>query len=318
MYASYADPRLRTLALGVLDHRKARKAVTTYIDPIVTDAEARVHPSWHCYGTVSGRFSCRKPNLMNLHRAANDPAKEVGGIRSLYVAPKGHLLVQFDLSQLEMRIAAYVSQDEVMISACETSDLHAANAEILWGDEFTGGAPAHKKMLRDVAKQAGFAVAYLAGAPTVHARIISYGIPMSLSQVEAMLKKMHRKFWRYYQFQDKLFHDTMRLGYVETPLLGRRRRVGFRTNPSEIANTPIQGGAADLMNIKLPQVVDALPPDVRLIAQIHDAGMFEAPLKRVDETKAIIEEVLARPIEVKSRKVVFPIDLKVGERWSEL
>jgi hypothetical protein len=46
--------------------------------------------------------------------------------------------------------------------------------------------------------------------------------------------------------------------------------------------------------------------------------MFEAPLKRVDETKAIIEEVLARPIEVKSRKVVFPIDLKVGERWSEL
>ena len=73
-----------------------------------------------------------------------------------------------------------------------------------------------------------------------------------------------------------------------------------------------------MMNMKLAPLVDALPPDVPLIAQIHDAGIFDVPLRRVDEVKQIIREVMEAPIEVNGRKVVFPIDLKVGERWSEL
>lgn len=316
-YSCYADPRLRDLAGSVLEFRKAQKALTTYIEPIETDAADRVHPSWHCYGTVSGRFACRQPNLMNLHRPANDPAKALGGIRSLYVSAPGHVIVAFDASQLEMRIAAYASGDEVMIQACETSDLHAANAELLFGDAFRTAAPAERKMYRDIAKQSGFAVAYMAGAPTVHTRIIAAGLPMTLQQVEAMLKKMRQTFKAYYAWQDEQFHKTIRLGYVETPILKRKRWLGYAPELSANANFPVQGGAADHMNLLLPKLVSRLPPEAPLIAQIHDAAMFDVPERLVDDVKNIIRQTALEKIEVGGRLVLLPIEIKTGNRWSD-
>lgn len=333
-YAAFADDELRELATAVLDFRKAQKVQGTYVDPpllgrILLDEYSRIHPSWRSFGAVSGRFSCREPNLMNLPRAANDPSlvtdksgktivDNLSGIRSLYVASPGHVIINFDCKQLEMRIAAYVSGDKVMISACETDDLHAANAALLFGGDFINGNDARKKELRDLAKTSGFAIAYMAQAPTVYARLIAQGQKITISGVEALLKTMRKKFVTYYEWQDELLHKTIRLAYVESPIVKRKRWLGHSPKPTECANFPIQSGAADHMNLLLPKLMEELPTYARLIAQIHDAAMFEVPESRADDVGAIIREIAEAPVRVCGKDVVFPIDLKIGGRWSEV
>lgn len=246
-YASYSDERLREMSLAVLDYRKARKVKGTYIDPILLtlDAEQRVHPSWRSFGAVSGRYSCRTPNLMNLPRPENDPSwskddPKGTGVRSLYIASPGNVIVGYDFAQLEMRIAAYVSGDEVMISACEADDLHSANAASLFGEAFTKLDPdkdkAEWKMLRTIAKTSGFAIAYMASAPTVYARIVAQGLDMTLQQVEKLLKKMRQTFSAYYEWQEQQLYKTMRTGFVEIPLSKRKRWTGHNPKPTEVAN----------------------------------------------------------------------------------
>lgn len=330
-YASYSDERLREMSLAVLDYRKARKVKGTYIDPILLnlDDEDRVHPAWRSFGAVSGRFACRDPNLMNLPRPENDPSwdrsnPKGSGIRSLYIAAPGNVIVGFDWAQLEMRIAAYVSGDEVMISACETDDLHSANAALLFGDAFTSldqDDPVQKaewKKLRTIAKTSGFAIAYMASAPTVYARIVAQGLDMSLQQVEKLLKKMRQTFSAYYAWQEQQLYKTMRTGFVEAPLSKRKRWLGRNPKPTENANFPIQAGAADVMNHVLPLIVEALPAKVLLVAQIHDAGMFDVPEHLADQVVKTIREIAESPFEINGRKVVFPTDINVGHRWSEV
>lgn len=266
--------------------------------------------------------NCARPNIMNLPRFENDPVAEFGGIRSLYFAAPGKVLVAFDFSQLEMRIAAYVSGDEVMIAACESSDLHASNAGIIFGQDFLKldkkkDEDEYKK-LRNLAKQSGFAVAYMAGAPTVYARIIAAGIPITLLQTEQMLRNMRRAFKGYYAYQEDLLLQTIRIGHVRIPISNRLRWLGHAPKPPECANTPIQGGASGLMNLVLPAIERQLPPDTFLVAQVHDAAYFETPVKRADEILALCKQETSRPFEINGRRVVFPTDMKVGERWSDL
>jgi len=315
-----AHPDLAAFTGCVLKIRRARKIRGTYIEAIHTDADGRVHPSWLSYGAVSGRFACQNPNLMNLPRPDNDPVIKYGGVRSLYYAKRGHVLVGFDYSQLEMRIAAYFSGDEVMISACEASDLHAANAAVIFGEEFTRAEKGSREysLLRGLAKQSGFAIAYMAGADTVYKRILAAGIPITLAQTERMLAKMRRTFQRYYSFQERLLLSVVRTGYVRIPISGRKRWLGHAPKAPECANTPIQGGAAGLINQCLPKIVAKLPRGAHLLAQVHDAAYFEVPRAHAEEVASLCRAVAEEPVSIGERKARFPIDVKIGERWSDL
>lgn len=317
-YLAYQHPGVSGIAQCVLDMRAARGTRSRYIDQIIVEGDGRVHPGWLSYGAVSGRFACRNPNLMNLVKAAKDPSIKWGGIKSLYIPARGHTFVAFDFSQLEMRIAAYFSGDETMIGACETSDLHAANAALIWGVAFTSATKEEQKELRDIAKQSGFAIAYMAGASTVYMRILATGKAITLQQVEKMLRTLRLRFSRYYEFQEEKLLETVRTGHIQIPISGRIRYVGHAPEAAEVANTPIQGGAAGLMNLKLPQIADLLPRGVRLVAQIHDAAIFETPLRHVPDALAIIKETAELPVEIGGRMATFPVELQQGDKWSEL
>jgi DNA polymerase I-like protein with 3'-5' exonuclease and polymerase domains len=227
------------------------------------------------------------------------------------------------MSQLEMRIAAYASGDPTMIAACEGSDLHSANATVIFGAAFTECTdPVARKGLRTMAKSSGFAVCYMAEASTVFARLIAEGANVTLRQVEAMLAKMRRAFLTYYRWQDAALLDTVRTGYVYTPILGRRRWLGHDPSPTECANFPIQGGAADYMNERFPEVVercDAEGLGVEPVAQVHDSGVLEVPEEHVPRVCELVREVNARPIVIASSgeplSAVLPIDLEDSERW---
>jgi DNA polymerase I len=323
-YAAAANPSLRDLALGVLEYRRARKIRSTYVEAIICGPDGRVHPSWLNYGAVSGRWACQDPNLMNLPRRETDPtsATHDGGVRSLYIASPGHVLVTFDKKQLEMRVAAYASGDAAMIAACESTDLHAANAAAIFGELYTGADKATKDVLRTLAKSAGFAVCYLAEAPTVYARIVAAGQAVTLRQVEAMIKKLRRGFAGYYAWQEKRLLDCIRTGYTDSPILGRCRWLGHEPAPTECANFPIQSGASDIMNALLPELVPLVRSEcggAELVAQVHDAAVFDVPERYVDRCAALCGELNARPVVLSSSgaplEAVFGIDMKISERW---
>lgn len=333
-YAAAHDERLRRIALAILSYRRIRKVRSTYVDAIIVGDDGRVHPTWNNAGPVSGRFSCQAPNLMNLPRYENDPSviwgtDEAGerrylsgGVRTLYVAPPGYVLVTFDAKQLEMRVAAYASGDEAMIAACESSDLHASNAAIIFGEAFATADPPTRKRLRTLAKTSGFAVCYLAEADTVYARLIADGVNVKLRQVEAMITRLKGGFRGYYRWQDRRLLDCIRDGWTDTPLLGRRRWLSHDPSPTECANFPIQGGAADLMNMRLPQIVNELrnvSPRARLVAQVHDSGVFEVPR---DDAKCVADtcrRIFETPVVISSSgkklEASFPIDIEISERW---
>jgi len=329
-YSACASERLRALALAVLAQRRARKLRTTYVEGVPVGGDGRVHPSWLNYGAVSGRWACQGPNLMNLPTPRKDPTcvwegdKLVdSGIRGLYCARPGWVLVTFDKKQLEMRIAAYASGDDAMIAACESEDLHARNAEVIWGAAFTGADKATRKALRTIAKSAGFAVCYLAEAATVYTRIVQEGVAVTLRAVEQMLRKLRSGFATYYKWQDRRLLDCVKWAWTDTPILGRRRWLGHEPAPTECANFPIQGGAADVMNADLPVIVARLRdavPRARIVAQVHDSAVFECPADDRDRVVAIVREVSEAPIMIASSgrelRPVLPIDIEISERWS--
>jgi DNA polymerase-1 len=335
-FAASPRPELRAAALSVLEWRRARKVRSTYIEAIHLGPDLRVHPGWQNYGAVSGRWSCQGPNLMNLPRLENDPTviwtsddpktrKYVsGGIRGLYLPRPGCVLVAFDAKQLEMRIAAYASGDQAMINACNSKDLHAANAEVIFADAFLRAEGAGRKAYRTLAKSAGFAVCYMAEAETVWARIIATpeGEHVKLSMVQAMLRKLRTGFAGYFEWQHRRWLDAVRTGYTESPILGRRRWLGHDPPPTECANFPIQGGAADVMNLRLPLIVEALArrsPKTRIVAQVHDSGVFETPREDASCVGETCREIFEQPVDIGSSGVMltasFPIDVEESERW---
>jgi DNA polymerase-1 len=321
-YALCANPRLRELALAVMDLRRARKIRSTYIDRVSVDpADGRVHACWYTYGTVAGRWTSSDPNLANLPRPEHDPTTPWGGVRSLYVPESGWELIYFDASQIEMRVAAYTSADDTMIEACESGDLHSANAALIFGSKFTDEAdPAVRKALRSLAKQAGFAVVYMSSAPTVHAQLVRMGQPVTLRQVEAVLSKVHSVFWCYYRWQDQELVKIAKRGYVETPICGRRRWLGHEPLPTEAANYPIQGGAADFMNLRAVRLRRELRRHslrARMVAYAYDSLTLECPSSEVDETIHTVEWVFSRPIVFGSSGLAarLPIEVERLDRW---
>jgi DNA polymerase I-like protein with 3'-5' exonuclease and polymerase domains len=317
-YAASADEKLQGLALGVIAARSARKVRVTYIVNVTRGRDGRVHPSWLSYGTVTGRFACQAPNLANLPRAENDPTRELGGIRSLYRAREGHKIVYFDVKQIEMRMAAYASGDEAMIAACEAEDMHAANATLVFGDEFTSAEPKLRSTLRSIIKSAGFAICYLAEEETVYLRIKQTGTNISMRQVSAMMRKMRQSFAHYYRWQAANLQGVVKTGYVYAPISGRRRWLGHDPRPTECANFPIQSGAAGLMNNRLEVIAAALAaeqPGAKLVAQVYDSVCIEAPADSAEAVAALCKREFEKPITVNGRNAVFPIDMEITDRW---
>lgn len=331
-YASSRDDRLRNAALGLLDWRSFRKIRKTYLENVKTGPDGRVHPSWFWYGAISGRWAARGVPLMTLPRLENDPTAELGGVRTVYIAEEGKVLVAFDCAQLEIRVAAYASGDKNMISHVLSGDVHAMRAGILFGKGFT---ELPKKsfewtVLRNITKTFGLAVNYLAEANKVHSTIVSTWpkelsdqgrSPLTMRECEIAVAKLKRGLLDYFRWQDQRLLDCIRTGYTTSPILGRRRWLGFDPSPTECANFPIQSGAADIMNERLPRIWDLVQdriPNSKIVAQVHDSGVFEVPENKVDETVAIFKEVFDEPVrfETSGLSAQFPVDVKASQRWS--
>lgn len=339
-YAASQSAELRALSLAVLEWRRLRKVRRTYIEGIRIGKDGRVHPTWQNYGAVSGRWSAQKPNPMNLPRAENDPALALGGIRSLYIPVRGGRIVTFDFKQLEFGVSAYCSGDPTMIRVFESGDVHAANAQAIFGAAFDPAArkalngrkergeilsPAEAaalvtyNKLRTIAKSAGFAVAYSAEAQTVYVRIMATGVEVTLPQIQAVLRKLHAAFSIYFEWQAKRLLEAIASGYTDEQITGRTRYVTHDPSAPEVANFAIQGGAAGIMNSRIPLLLAAIARHkipATLIAQVHDSGVFDVQSPQAaEDLAALIPGVMSAPLVIGARECTFPVDLEVSEKW---
>lgn len=242
--------------------------------------------------------------------------------------------VYFDLSQAEMRFAAYLSGDPKFIEEMGQKDPYLARARSLFPkspyltevDE--KGKVVHNigKELRQIAKTASLAANYLAEADQVFAKMKADGFAVELAHVVAAFDNIHVNYRKYFQYVERNYEFCRRYGYLRTPLVGRKRVLGFYPKKTDVANTPVQSGIADIMNIRLIEMTEVMPRNCHLVLQVHDACVFECRKgKSSDAMWDLIGKTWAEPVVIpksdvcaEERSFLLPIDRKKAERWSEL
>jgi uracil-DNA glycosylase family 4 len=324
----------------LLQWRGAVKIRTTYIESQILDRTSRKSPTvsrthfnWKSYGAASGRYSCRIQSCPRAEYLKDKSIVLETRVRELYVARPGCKLVYFDLSQAELRFAAYLSGDESFIAACESGDVHTATAKLLFPAEaeLIGADPKGAgKPFRDVEKNSIFGFCYYAEPSTIFGFVRSKGLPVDMRDVLLMHDMVRENFAGYFRYVEHNKRWVDQHGYLRCALSGRISWLGWHAGYPDVANRPIQGGIASLMNVRLPQIARALPRGAHVVAQIHDAAIMEVPEKHVERVRALVEATWKDPVvipangygsslrvEEGARKFVMPIDLKVGERWSD-
>jgi uracil-DNA glycosylase family 4 len=244
-------------------------------------------------------------------------------VREIYVPAPGKVFIYFDLSQSEMRAAAFLSGDENFIASCESGDVHTANAKILFPKkrEILDRDPKGEgKEMRDVTKNAGFGILYKAAAQTIFAFLCAKGFQVELDQVEAMFSMIYETYSRYYVFCEEQLQECRRNGYLRTALMKRIRWLGFFPEPTVVYNLAVQSFIADIMNLRLIELRPQLPASAVPVFQGHDSVAIEAAVGAdADLTEGLIKELWAKPIFVPTsgKSFVMPIDLKRGDRLSD-
>ena len=300
----------------IIEYRTLSKLCSTFLDgllAVVRPESGRVHTSFNQNVTATGRISSTEPNLQNI------PVRtELGReIRKAFVASEGHLLVDADYSQIELRLLAHMSGDEGMIRAFrEGDDIHRRTASEVFGVPFEEVTSAQ----RSAAKAVNFGIVY---------GISDYGLARNLGITRKEAAHYIELYLARYPGIQRYMLESVaagkRDGYVRT-LMGRRRELpelqssnyNTRSFGERVAmNMPIQGTAADVIKLAMVRVHEALQREglqAKLILQIHDELIIDAPF----EEAARVEKLLAECMEnVIALSVPLSAEVKTGRSWFE-
>lgn len=301
----------------ILRYRQLTKLKSTYVDALpelVNPATGRVHTSYSQLGAATGRLSSNDPNLQNIP-TRTDEGRE---IRRGFVANPGCMFVAADYSQVELRVLAHITQDPNLVQAFrEDQDIHAATAAQLFSvpiDQVT-------KNQRRIAKTTVFGVIYGISAFGLAART-----DLSRSEAQQLIDALFARFPGLRDYIDSTLEEGRREGYVRS-LFGRRRYMpdlrvsGPRRQAAEreAINAPIQSTAADIMKIAMIRVDEALRErklKTRMLLQVHDELIFEAPEDEVDTIVGLVCEQMEGAYQFKD--VPLKVDLEVGPNWEEM
>ena len=307
----------------ILRYRELQKLVSTYIDtlPQQVGKDGRVHSTLLQTGAATGRMASKDPNLQNI------PIRTEEGrlVRGAFVAESGYSLVAIDYSQIELRIAAILSQDANMLEIFRHGeDVHAGVAARVFGvveSEVTSD-------MRRKAKVINFGILYGMG---VNALRQNLGGETTRAEAQEFLNAYFQTFTRLAEYLEDTKTFARQHGYTET-LIGRRRRfpgimssVSFiRAQAERMAiNAPIQGTAADCMRIAMLRIaayIDGLQKDeVRMLLQVHDELVFEIKTNALSSYTKKIVEVMENVLSDEERRgVPLKVEVKVGNNWHDM
>ena len=293
--------------------RELSKLKSTYLDalPLLVDSRSRLHTTFNQTATTTGRLSSTDPNLQNI------PIRtELGReIRACFVAEEGHRLISADYSQVELRVLAHVCGEQVLKDIfARGEDVHTATAAEMFGVEPKDIDPG----TRSKAKMINFGIVY---------GLSAYGLAdrLDIPQDEAgeFIERYLARFPKVKEYIDTTIAEATERGYVTT-IFGRKRRIPelrsrkwqTRSLGERLAvNTPIQGGAADIIKVAMVRSVNALRDaglGTRLVLQIHDELLFEAPEAEVAAASEIVVREMAGAYDLDPP---LGVDVGSGENW---
>lgn len=287
----------------ILKYRELVKLKNTYIDPLpkLVDKNNRLH-THYAIDTISGRLSSKNPNLQNI------PIRTTNGqcIRKAFISPDGYKLLKADYSQVELRIAAHLSNDRAMCKIFrEGRDIHAEIAKELGCD-------------RRTAKVVNFGILY---------GMSFYGLGQTLKipleEAQIYIDKYFLTYPELKKYCDDTINSALKNGYVET-LYGRRRNLPELKSPIDrvrnfgmraATNTPIQGTAADIIKLAMLTLNEKLKTkNAKLILQIHDELVLEVEEDKIQEVAKVVKDAMENVVKL---KVPLIVDLEVGKNWKE-
>jgi len=300
----------------VLQYRTLAKLKSTYLDALVrmvSPKTGRLHTSFNQTVTATGRLSSSSPNLQNIPVRGQE-GKE---IRRGFVAGEGRVLVSADYSQVELRVFAHYSGDDVLIDAFRKGeDVHRRTAAEVMETEPEQVTPD----MRRVAKAINFGIIYGMGA-----RKLADELGIDQGTARRYIDAYYSRYTGVAKFREQMIESARKYGYVTT-LFNRKRYLpdihhGNRVMRGEAermaVNTPIQGTAADLIKKAMVVIHDWLQTEnleTKMLLQVHDELLFEVPEKEVDTVIPMIKNEMES---VHSLRVPLEVDIHTGKNWDE-
>jgi DNA polymerase-1 len=304
------------LPARILDWRQLQKLKSTYADALVTDINpetGRVHTSFAMAIASTGRLSSTDPNLQNIPIRTEEGSR----IRGAFIAEPGHVLVSADYSQIELRLLAHVADLPVLKeSFANGEDIHARTASEVFGVPMAGMDP----MTRRRAKAINFGIIY---------GISGFGLARQLGITPGEARGYIDRYFERYPgiraYMERTKEEARIKGYVVSPF-GRRCWVpgiadknGARRAYAErqAINAPLQGGAADIIKramVRLPAALRAAGLKSRMLLQVHDELLFEAPEREAAELAAVARRVMESSAVL---SVPLVVETGVGRTWGE-
>ena len=303
------------IVADILQYRQYAKLKSTYADGLlkVIDPDGRIRTSFQMTVTATGRLSSTEPNLQNI------PARtEVGSrIRGMFVAAPGHVLVDADYSQVELRLLAHMAGDEVMRQAfLSGEDFHTLTAAKVFHVDSSQVTP----QMRSSAKAVNFGIVY-----GISAFSLAQDIGVSVAEARAYMERYFDTYRGVRQYMEQVVERAREQGYVET-LMHRRRDLpelkssnfNLRSFGERVAlNMPIQGTAADIMKLAMIRVEQRLAAEnlrAKLIMQVHDELIVECPEEEKEAVERLLEEEMSGVVRL---SVPLPAQAHSGRTWLE-
>ena len=300
----------------ILEYRQLMKLNSTYVDGVVgyiNSKTNRIHSYFHQTVTATGRISSTEPNLQNIP-TRTELGKE---LRKVFKPINGHIFIDADYSQVELRVFAHISQDEKMINAFKNGiDIHREVAARVLGKKLDEVTPEE----RTSAKAVNFGIVY-----GISDFGLSEQLGVSMKQAKEYIESYLRKYNGIKKFMEQTKEEAKEKGYVTT-MFGRRRYLPelqsqnfmIRQFGARAAiNMPIQGTAADIMKLAMIEVQKRLEKEnlkSKIVLQIHDELLLEVPMEEEEKVKELLKSSMENVV-----KLLVPLiaDVSAGSNWSE-
>ena len=315
---------------SIMEYRTLSKLKSTYVDSLPTLISAdtgRVHTDFNQAVTTTGRLSSSNPNLQNIPTRTAFSRQ----IRQAFLPQEGWYLVAADYSQIELRILAHLSGEEILVDAYRNNeDVHRLTASLLLEkDDIT---PDERRM----AKVINFGVIYGMGAAR-------FAREMGVHRLDAQtfIDRFNKRYPKVFDYLQQMQKEAIANGYVQT-IAGRRRYFNFTTRslqilkgkePGEVelgklrtngydaaslraaANAPIQGSSADIIKVAMIRIHDLLKDyQANMLLQVHDELIFEVPPEEWEALKPKIENTMESAVDL---SVPLKVEANAGKNWME-
>ncbi|WP_246941104.1 DNA polymerase I [Bacillus pinisoli] len=300
---------------AILTYRQLGKLNSTYLEgllKVINKETKKVHTRFNQALTQTGRLSSTDPNLQNIPIRLEEGRK----IRQAFVpSEEGWIVFAADYSQIELRVLAHIAGDEKLIDAFQNDmDIHTKTAM----DVFNVEAGEVTSDMRRQAKAVNFGIVY-----GISDYGLSQGLGITRKEAGAFIEKYLESFPGVQEYMSDIVHEAKQNGFVSTLMQRRRyipditsRNFNLRSFAERTAmNTPIQGSAADIIKKAMIDLADALKEEglqARLLLQVHDELIVEAPEEEIEKLKELVPRVMEHALEL---KVPLKVDYAYGPTW---